>query len=370
METGALERGYRSGKGAVKLVAERGRPNPEELLQRVEAEERYGSRGRLKVFLGYAPGVGKTMRMLDEGRRRKERGQDVVIGASQPELPQDALPLRGCLEEIPLLAMGDSYCMDVAAILTRRPAICLVDGLAFRNPPGSVRQERWQDVEDILIAGVSVITTINLHYICEKQDEVATIRGRRPEVSVPQQFLLQADDIEVVDAPETEGHFSELRQIALVFAAEVVDAQLCRYLRRNGLGVGAGAQERILVCITPRSNAELMITRGKRQAERFHGALYVAYVEQGMPTPSDEAQLRRNLDRARETGAEIVLLHGTDPVEAILQCARERGVTQIFVGHSQRSGWRARLVANPVERLLLAAEGIDIRIFPQGGAVP
>jgi two-component system sensor histidine kinase KdpD len=265
----------------------------------------------------------------------------------------------------------------------RRPAVCLIDGLAYRNPSGRPNQHRWQDVEELLASGISVITTINLQYIQEKQAQVEAIRGKAVTDSVPENFLHQADDIEVVDAPpeycldraktgelgiDAESlarQLSELREIALVLAAEVVDTQLLDYLKRHGIEQSYGAQERILVCITPRSNADLMIGRGRRQADRFHGDLFVAYVEQPDLSLRDRATLERNLASAREAHAHIAILQGEDPVAAILQYAAQEGITQIFVGHSLRTGFWQKFRTNPVERLILESGSIDIRVFPQ-----
>jgi two-component system sensor histidine kinase KdpD len=155
------------------------RPSPEELLRRVQAEEEYERRGRLKIFLGYASGVGKSFRMLDEGRRRKERGQDIVVGAIQPKSTPELDEVLRKLEVIPLKTSDGIACMDVDLILKRRPAVCLVDGLAYDNPPGSARAHRWQDVEQLLEAGIGVITSINLQYVEERRDEVARIQGKR-----------------------------------------------------------------------------------------------------------------------------------------------------------------------------------------------
>jgi two-component system sensor histidine kinase KdpD len=288
------------------------------------------------------------------------------------------------LEVIPFRTDLGAPAIDVEAVMRRRPAICLIDGLAYRNPQGSRNQERWQDVEDILAAGISVITAVNLQFIREKQEQVEGIRGKKVTDSVPQNFIQRANDIEVVDAPPEycvnradpsrredaavlERQLSELREIALVLAAEVVDAQLDDYLKRHGIDQTYGTHERILVCITPRSNAELMITRGRRQANRFHGDLFVAYVEQDDLRPEDKKMLERNLDAARNARAHVEILSGDDPVAAILQFAEKQGITQIFVGHSQRRGFLQQFRPNPVERLILESTGIDIRIFPQGG---
>jgi two-component system sensor histidine kinase KdpD len=147
----------------------------------------------------------------------------------------------------------------------------------------------------------------------------------------------------------------------------VVDGQLEQNLRRQGIEQNFGTHERILVCVTPRSNAALMISRGKRQAERFHGELFVAYVEQDQITTRDREILGQNLESARQARAHVEILHGEDPVAAILGFAEKQGITQIFVGHSLRRGWLWRLIPNPVDRLILEADGMDVRIFPHGG---
>ncbi len=361
---------------------ERRRSSPEELLKRVEAEESHQLRGRLKVFLGYASGVGKSFRMLDEGRRRKLRGQDVVVAAIQAASEPAILELLRGFEVIPSQSDLGGPAIDVPAVMRRRPAVCLIDGLAYCNPPGSKNAERWQDVEELLGSGISVITTINLQYIREKQNRVEEIRGKVVTDSVPEWFLRKADEIEVVDAPPeycvdrtnsgTLGtgpeslarQLSELREIALVLAAEVVDVQLVDYLQRHGIEQTYGAQERILVCMTPRSNAGLMIQRGRRQADRFHGDLFVAYVEQEDLSDTDQAMLDENLKSAREANAQIAMLHGEDPVAAILEFAAKEGISQIFVGHTRRAGFLDKFRKKPVERLILESSGIDIRIFP------
>ncbi len=361
-----------------------GRPSPETLLKLVEAEERSEQRGKLKIFLGYASGVGKSFRMLDEGRRRKLRGEDVVVVATQPSADREVDDLLRGFEIIPPRHDGDSAAIDVDAVLRRHPAVCLIDGLAYRNPPGSRNAERWQDVEELLAAGISVITSINLQYIQEKQKQVEAIRGKTARESVPEAFIRTADEIEVVDAApeycvihslEGGGHsgqdaaqlerkLSQLREIALVLAAEVVDHQLEGYREQQGFPQISSAHERILVCVTPRSNASLMIRRGRRQADRFHGDLFVVYVEQNDLAETDRQILERNLSAAREARAHVEILDAEDAIAAILKFAGENGITQIFVGHSQRDGFMSRWRPNPVERFIMEADGIDVRVFP------
>jgi len=358
------------------------RPDPEKLLLQIQAEEKYSASGRLKVFLGYASGVGKSYRMLDEGRRRHERGEDVVVGALQPDIPPEIRGILKTLQVIPLKLIDGQPVMDINAILRRRPQVCLVDGLAYDNPAGSRNAHRWQDVEQLLEAGICVITTINLQFIEERRAEVEAIRGKAVSVTVPEAFLRNADEIVVVDAPaehslvrgdqsapgalanEEERKLNHLREIALLLAAEVVDEQLESYLERHGVTQAWGMQERILVCITPTSNAARMIDRARLTRDRFHGELYVAYVEGSDLTTDERQALEDHLALARNAGAEIQLLDGDDAVCTIMDFARERGITQIFIGHSLSEDWRARLGLTTVDRLIRAADGIDVKLFP------
>jgi two-component system sensor histidine kinase KdpD len=354
--------------------SEHRRPSPEQLLQQVEAEQRRATQGRLKIFLGYAGGVGKSFRMFDEGRRRRSRGEDVAVAATQSTEPALVEQLLSGLEVIPPRVVDGIYAIDVEAVLRRHPQVCLIDGLAYRNPPGSRHAERWQDVEDLLTSGISVVTSINLQYVKERQRQVEAIRGKTVQDSVPEAFIRAADEIELVDVPpgvEQQRELSQLREIALVLAADVVDHQLETYLRRQGIEQLYGTQERILVCITPRSNASAMIRRGRRLADLFHGDLYTVYVQQGVLSASDQSTIEQNLAAASEAAAHVEILHDEDPVEAILQYAYRNGITQIFIGHSQRDnrGWLSRWKANPVERLIMESEGIDVRIFPTEAAV-
>jgi two-component system, OmpR family, sensor histidine kinase KdpD len=351
------------------------RPSPEELLRRVQEDERRESRGRLKVFLGYASRVGKSYRMFDEGRRRHERGQDVVVGAVQRKVPADIQAILDRLEIIPTITerhAGREYqVLDVAALFRRHPSLILIDGLANANAPGNRNPQRWQDVEELLNRGISVLSAVNLQHIREKQDEVEKITGKRAADSIPLDFLREADEIEVVDAPpedlldrgeataEETRRLGELRELALLLAADVVETQLQGYLDEHGVGTSRwGAQERLLVCLTPRSNAADMLRSGRRNAERFHGALLAAYVDQGDLGPQDRERLDANLALAQELGAEVHCLKGTDFVSTILDFAHAERVTQIFIGHSQSA-------RGPVDRLIDGAEDFDVRIFPQ-----
>jgi two-component system sensor histidine kinase KdpD len=356
------------------------RPSPEELLRRIEAAERDATRGRLKIFLGYASRVGKSFRMLDEGRRRKQRGQDVVIGSIQSKVGPDVERLMGTLEIIPSLKVPvngkDDEVLDVVVILKRHPQVCLVDELAHDNPPGSRNPKRWQDIEELLNNGITVVTALNLQHIAERQDAVEKITGKRAQQTAPEAFVRSADEIVIVDVPPDDlrqrepasaddtRRLSELRELALLLAAEVVDDQLRQCLERQGVETFLGSRECILVCITPRSNAQRMLESGCRNADRFHCGFLAVYVRQPGLSQADEKLVEGYLALARELGAQVEILDAADSVSAILAFARARGVTQLFVGHSQTSRWRELLFGNPLDRLIQAADAMDVRIFP------
>src|ERR1700739_4828390 len=182
------------------------RPSPDQLLAEVEREEARKRRGRLKVFLGYASGVGKSLQMLDEGRRRHERGEDVVVCALQPEYPPEVQAVLQQLENIPMLKIGADEIIDVPTVIERHPQVALIDGLAYDNPPGSPNCHRWQDVEQLLDAGISVVATVNLQYLEKLQDEVERITGKRASCTIPRGFLdRSSDEIVVVDAPAVDS---------------------------------------------------------------------------------------------------------------------------------------------------------------------
>lgn len=365
---------------AVPGTAEK-KPTPEQLLQQLETEEEHQSTGRLKIFLGYASGVGKSFRMLDEGRRRQERGQDVVVAAMQPRsMSPDIQAVVSRLEVIPLKYVSGIPVMDMEAILKRAPKVCLVDGLAYDNPPGSTHAKRWEDVAELLANGIAVITSVNLQHIEEKRERVFAITGKKVTETVPLGFLNKADEIVVVDAPPetcmltghdgttktriTQYQLSELREIALLLAADVVDEQLERYLARHGIEQSWGTQERILVILSPKANAERMLSSGARNRDRFHGELVTAHFNRPEWSSEQRATVEKGLELARSLGSDIVDLDGDDMADTILKYARQRGITQIYVGHKGRESWLERAFGNSLEKLIRVAEGIDVRVFP------
>jgi two-component system, OmpR family, sensor histidine kinase KdpD len=344
------------------------------------AEAPGSRRERLKIFLGYASGVGKSFRMLDEARRRHERGQDVVVGAIQPQRSAELNELLSQLEVIPPKIVDGTPVVDVEAILRRRPRVCVIDGLAYNNPPGSRHPYRWQDVQELVDSGITVIASVNLQYVEEERDTVEAITGKHVTQTIPRAFLYGADEIVVVDvspdsvagrAAQAGGseekvaqRLSALRELALLLTADIVDRQLETYLEARGMDQLWGAHERFLVCVTPRTNATRMIAAAKRSADRFHCELYAAYVEQPELSPRDREALNANLAAAREAGAKIETLGGEDFVGTIVDYARSQRITQILIGHSLRHTWWDRLRGGPIDRLIRAAEGMDLRVFP------
>ena len=357
------------------------RRTPEECLREVEAEEQAVTRrGHLKIILGYASGVGKSFRMLDEARRRRERGQDIVVGAMQPHVPPDVKVLLSNLEVIPLKTDGTGSAIDVDTIIFRHPKVCVIDGLAYDNPPGVRNPTRWQDAQELLKAGIKVIATINVQYIAELREQVEAITGKKINETVPMSFIKSADEIEIVDAPPVEAteespekeaeaqerreRLAKLRELTLTMAADVVEYQLNEYLERHGVRQQFGSHERILVCITPRANVQDMLEEAQIVAGRFHGELIAAYVKQPNISEQDQSALDARLALARAAGAHIEILAGDDPGRALLDFARSRGITQLFVGHTQRRGL-ARFRRGPLDDLIWEGHGMDVRVFPQ-----
>jgi two-component system sensor histidine kinase KdpD len=354
------------------------RKTPDELLRELQPEDAI-VKGHLKIFLGYASGVGKSFRMLDEARRRQERGQDVVVGAVQPKVSPEVQKLLDQLEVIPLRKCSSGMAMDIEGIMRRRPAVCVIDGLAFNNPPGLRNPTRWQDARELVNTGIKVIGSINIQYVEELCRQVEDITGKHVTETVPVSFIKSADEIEIVDSPPGEPierspeqqigadtsqqQLSILRELTLVLAADVVDCQLSDYMEKHGIKHSFGTQERILVCITPRANSIDMIETARMIADKFHAEMTVAYVKQEEISAADQEALEAKLALARAAGAQIEILDGEDAVDAILDFAKSRAITQLFVGHTQ--SLRKWPWSSPVEKLIRRSYGMDLRIFPQ-----
>jgi two-component system sensor histidine kinase KdpD len=285
----------------------------------------------------------------------------------QPKVPAEIQPLLGSLEIIPTLNVKGVPVVDVQAILQRRPQICLIDGLAYDNPPGSSRNaHRWQDVEELLSAGITIVASVNLQHVEDQREAAEKLTGKRVTQTVPRKFLNTADEIEIVDAPieaATERH-SALREMALVLSADVIDAGLQRYLHSHGIEQSWGTHERFLICLTPRANFDRMVATARRNAARFHCDVLAVYVRRPGLSDADRKLLEQGLAKARESGAQVEVLEGEDPVATIVRYARSHGITQIFVGHSAGKDLGTRMFGSPVSRLVRAARGVDVRVFP------
>ena len=267
------------------------------------------TRGRLKVFLGYASGVGKSFRMFDEARRRKERGQDVVVGALQPQVPPEIEPILSSLEIVPTIDVEGVPVIDVPAILRRHPQVCVVDGLAYDNP-WSRNAHRWQDVEELLANGINVVGSVNLQHIDDQREAVEKLTGRPVIETIPREFLNTADEIVVVDAP-TEGappELSALREMALVLSADVIDAGLQRYLQSHDIEPASRTHERFLVCLTAHANTDRMIASARQSAARFHCDVLAIYVRPPNSSEEEHTEMEENLaqrSRGRRPGGRV-----------------------------------------------------------------
>lgn len=350
--------------------------------------------GRLRVYLGAAPGVGKTVAMLGEGRRRLERGTDVVIGVVEDHGRAHTAEAVGSIPVIPRRRLRhrgiDLTEMDVAAILDRRPAVALVDELAHTNAPGSGHEKRWQDVQDLLAAGIDVVTTVNVQHLESLTDVVAGITGIRQAETVPDQVVRSADQVELVDmSPQAlrrrmahghiypadaidtalghyfrEGNLTALRELALLWVADRVDEGLERYRREHGITQTWAARERIVVALTGGGEGPLLLRRGARIAGRVTGrdlvAVHVVRSDGSLGAPSAELESQRLL--AESLGGSLHLIVGDDVAQAVLEFARGINGTQIVVGTS-RHGRLAQLVRPSTSMAIVRGSGdIDVHV--------
>jgi len=291
----------------------------------------------------------------------------VVIGALPSQLSAGIEPLLNSLEIIPTVDREGVPIIDVPAILRRHPQVCIIDGLAYDSPWGR-HIHRWQDVDELLSVGINVVASVNLKHIEDQCANVQKLTGEKVTETIPRDFLNTADEIVVVDAP-TEGapaELAELRQMALFLSADVIDAGLQRYLKKHEIEPEWRPHERLLVCLTPQSNPERMLASARQSAARFHCDVMAIYVKQPNLTSAQETELEAKVARARATGVRVDLLEGDhDPVGTIVQYARSHGITQLFVGYGTKVDWKTRLRGSLISRLIRAAEGMDVRVFPQ-----
>jgi two-component system, OmpR family, sensor histidine kinase KdpD len=378
------------------MTSEHARPGPEQILARVKAEQERAqqTRGTLRVYLGAAPGVGKTFAMLNEGQRRRARGTDVVIGYVETYNRPLTVKAADGLQVVPRRSVSYRGTtleeMDTDAVIARRPAVALVDELAHTNAPGSKHEKRWQDVEEILDAGIAVITTVNVQHLESLKDRVEQITGIRVQETVPDWVLDRANDVELIDiAPEAlrarmrhgniyppdraqralenffrPGNLAALRELALRRTAEEVDDQLDTYMHEHDLA-GWQVDDRLLVCIDHRPLSQTLIRRASLMGRRLKAPILAAYGRQHDLSEHDRAALAENLRLATELSIEVHELEGDDLAETIANFAVANRITQIIVGHSQRSRWYELLHGSFVQGLLRRLPNLDVHVVAQ-----
>jgi two-component system, OmpR family, sensor histidine kinase KdpD len=369
------------------------RARPEDFLELIERRKR----GRLKLYIGFAAGVGKTYRMLEEAHALHGRGVDVVLGFIEPH---GRIETERLIEGLPQISRRKYEYrgvtveeMDLDALLERKPEVAVVDELAHTNVPLSRNKKRYQDVLELLAEGINVIGAVNVQHLESLNDVVERVTGVTVRETIPDSFLRNADqvvnlDLSVEDLHERlkagkiyaadkipqalssffqQDNLSTLRELALREVAETLDR--ASGMRRPGEQSAAGpALGRVMVCLSsfpPR--AAVLLRRGSRMAGRLNTDWFVVYVETPQEAPNlidAEAQrhLLTNMDKARELGAEVVRLHADDPVEALIDFARSHGVGLMIVGRSHSPRWRSLIKLSTDLRLVREANGVDVQV--------
>ncbi len=372
------------------------RPTAEELLARVKEEESTLARGRLKIFLGAAAGVGKTYKMLESARELLAEGVDVVAGCVVTHGRKETEALLSGIETIALkpVEYRNTHLeeFDLDAALLRRPAVILVDELAHTNAPGSRHEKRWQDVEELLDAGISVYTTLNIQHLESANDIVAQITTVRVRETVPDFMLEKAYEIELVDLPPDEliqrlregkvyipekstfalehffrkGNLIALRELALRCAAQRVDKQMQKYRSDEFVRDVWPASERILVCVGPSPLAARTVRTASRIAAGLNADWLAAYVETPKYARMPERErhtLMRTLRLAEQLGAQTTVLTGTNVTEEIVSYARRMNVSKIVIGKPNRPRWREMLAGSVADELIRRSGDIDVYVI-------
>ncbi len=372
------------------------RPDPDELLARVEREKAKSKRGRLKIFFGAAAGVGNTYAMLLAARERRSENLDVVVGLVETHARKETQALLDGLEILPTRQIEHRGTtlreFDIDAALKRHPSIMLVDELAHTNAPGSRHPKRWQDIHELLEAGIDVYTALNVQHLESLNDDIGQISGIRVWETVPDTVFEDADEIELVDLPPDElllrlkegkiylpqqaqhaihnffrkGNLIALRELALRQTANRVDLQMLNYRDDHAIREVWQVNERILVCIGPNALAERLVRAGKRLATSMRAQWIVAYVEtpqlQRLPAEKRDGILRI-LRLAEQLGAETVTLSAPEMGEAIIQFSRERNINKIVIGKPTRRGWKRWLFGSLVDALITHAHNINLYLL-------
>jgi two-component system sensor histidine kinase KdpD len=367
---------------------------PEQWLAESKSAEK--TKGTLKLFLGYAPGVGKTFSMLSEAIRRHSRGQDVVIGIVETHGRKGIAELASQMETIPRRMIdykGTLFAeMDLDAILERRPAVVLVDELAHTNIPGSPNRKRYEDVLKLLEERIDVISTVNIQHIESIAPTVRAITGVPVRETVPDWVLQVSDETVMVDlTPEAlqnrmlrgdvygkekieqalknffrRGNLIALRELALRQVAEQVDRSLESYMVEKDIQESWAVRERIAVCISANPKAQYLVARAARMARRMDAELFALHVDlDGDPDETEEKALTANLQFAENLGAKPVRLKGESIAVASANFVREKHITQVIFGRSPTEGWKKLLYMNGINRFLSEAPAVDVHIVTQ-----
>lgn len=366
---------------------------PDEWLEEVAPAK---TQGVFKLFLGYAPGVGKTYSMLSEAIRRASRGEDAVIGVIETHGRKAVAELSAKLQTVPRKIISykgtEFHEMDLNAILARHPQVVLVDELAHTNIEGTVHHKRYEDVMDLLAANIDVLSTMNVQHIESLGPSVAQITGVQVRETVPDWLMQRVDEIVLVDvtpqalqkrmsrgdiypverAERSLAHFFKpgnliaLRELALRQVTNVVDRSLDAYLAKENADITPDVRERIAVCISSNPAAQYLIARGSRMAQAIKGELFVVYVDMGQDaTPQNQRTLAENLRFAENLGAIVVRTRGSSVAEEVAKVVREKRVTQVIFGRSAQTGWKKYLYLTAIQRFLRDAPPVDVHIVTQ-----
>ena len=367
---------------------------PEEWLEIASPPQK--ARGIFKLFLGYAPGVGKTYSMLSEAVRRKGRGEDVVIGVVETHGRKSIAELAAQLETVPRKKIeykGTIFEeMDVDAILARKPEVVLVDELAHTNIPSSKHRKRYEDVQELLAAKIDVICTLNIQHIESIAPTVRSITGIIVRETVPDWVPLTAAETVMVDlTPEAllnrmrrgdvysaekverslknffrRGNLIALRELALRQVAEQVDRSLESYMEAQDIRKNWGVRERMAVCVSGNPAGQYLIARAARMARRMDAELYVIHVDREFgPQEPNQSPLAANLRFAENLGAQVVRLKGRSVADAVAEFVRTKHITQVIFGRAAVHDWRKYLYLSAVHRFLRESPAVDVHIVTQ-----
>jgi two-component system, OmpR family, sensor histidine kinase KdpD len=370
------------------------RPDPDALLRRLAVEAQ--TRGRLKVFFGASPGVGKTYAMLEQARAKRVEGLDVVIGWIETHGRAETAALVEGFERLPSRAVEyrgvELLEFDLDGALARKPGLLLLDELAHTNAPGSRHAKRWQDAEELLEAGIDIYTTLNVQHLESLNDLVNRVTGIAVRETVPDRMLDEANEVEFVDLPPEEllkrlaegkvyvpdraaeavrsffrrGNLLALRELALRRTAEHVDADVQDYRRDHEIEPTWPVAERILVCVRPNPESDRLVRAARRMAARMKAEWIVAYVEspaQPALSAAERQALAHTVKLAEELGADTVALSGVSVSDTLLSFARQRNVSRIVVGRPAHSRWLDRLKGSLLDDIVRGSGGIEVHVI-------